>query len=67
MGASQLEMPHFNPDSKDVLAEGMVFALEPMVVDPVIGTGTIERICAVGSNGGRLLSRLALRPWTVKW
>jgi len=67
MGATQLEIPRFNPDSKDILEEGMVFALEPMVVDPVIGTGTIERICAVGKDGGELLSKLSLRPWTITW
>lgn len=67
MGACQLEIPRFNPDSIDVLEQGMVFALEPMVVDPIHGTGTIERICMVGENGGELLSKLSLRPWTITW
>ncbi len=67
MGTAQLEIPHFNPDSEDVLAEGMVFSPEPMVVHPIHGTGTVERVCAVGRNGGRLLSKLTLRPWTKKW
>ncbi len=67
MGTVQLEVPRFNPDSEDVLAEGMVFSLEPMVVDPVHGTGTIERMGAIGPSGGRLLSKLTLRPWTEEW
>jgi Xaa-Pro aminopeptidase len=67
IGAAQLEIPRFNPGSEDILAENMTFSLEPMVVDPVLGTGTIERLCAVGPDGGRLLSKLTLRPWTKKW
>jgi Xaa-Pro aminopeptidase len=67
LGTSQVEMPHFNPETEDILAEGMVFALEPMLVDPVHGTGTIERMCAVGPMAGRLLSKLTLRPWTASW
>jgi len=67
IGAAQLEIPHFNLGSEDVLAENMTFSLEPMVVHPVHGTGTVERMCAVGRDGGRLLSKLTLRPWTKKW
>jgi Xaa-Pro aminopeptidase/Xaa-Pro dipeptidase len=67
IGAAQLEIPHFNTGSQDVLAENMTFSLEPMVVHPVHGTGCIERMCAVGKTGGRLLSKFPLRPWTVKW
>ena len=67
LGATQVETPVFSPGSEEVLAENMTFALEPMVVHPVHGTGTIERMCAVGANGGRLLSELMLRPWTKKW
>lgn len=67
MGTCQLQIPRFNPDSEDVLEEGMVFALEPMIIHPVHGSGCIERICAVGPDGGRLLSKLTLRPWTVSW
>lgn len=67
LGCSQLEIPHCHPASPDVLAAGMVYSLEPMVVDPARGTGTIERVCAVGQSGGRLLSKFPLRPWTLKW
>lgn len=67
IGAAQLEIPHFSIGSEDVLAENMTFSLEPMVVHPVHGTGCIERMCMVGKDGGRLLSKLTLRPWTVKW
>jgi len=67
IGAAQLEMPHFYIGSQNVLAENMTFPLEPMVVHPVHGTGCIERMCVVGRDGGRLLSKLTLRPWAVKW
>ncbi len=67
LGCSQLEVPHCHPNSPDVLAAGMVFSLEPMVVCPIRGTGTIERVCAVETSGGRLLSKFPLRPWTLSW
>lgn len=67
LGATQVEIPHFTKDSSDILKEGMVFALEPMLVDPIIGTGTIERMCTIGKNGGEVLSKLTMRPWTIDW
>jgi Xaa-Pro aminopeptidase len=67
IGTAQIEIPDFYPGSPDVLAENMTFALEPMIVHPVHGTGCIERMCAVGRDGGRLLSKFPLRPWTRKW
>jgi Xaa-Pro aminopeptidase len=67
LGCSQVEVPHCHSNSEDVLAEGMVYAMEPMVVDRVLGTGTVERICCCGKKGGRLLTSLPFRVWEIKW
>jgi len=67
IGACLLEFPYFDPESEDILVENMTFAVEPMVVHPVHGTGCVERMCAVGKDGGRLLSKLTFRPWTMAW
>ncbi|HOQ98586.1 MAG TPA: Xaa-Pro peptidase family protein [Anaerolineae bacterium] len=67
LGCSQVEAPHCHLNSDDVLASGMIYAVEPMIVDPVLGTGTVERICCCGKDGGRLLTRLPLRVWDVRW
>lgn len=67
LGCSQVEAPHCHPNSEDVLAEGMVYAVEPMVVDRVLGTGTVERIVCCGKNEGRLLTNFPFRVWNIKW
>lgn len=63
IGSSQLEIPRINPNSPDILADNMVFSIEPMVVDPVRGTGCTEYMCVITPTGGRRLSRLPMRPW----
>lgn len=45
------ELPVFTPRSKDVLAEGMVFALEPKFVIPGVGALGVENSYLVTSEG----------------
>jgi Xaa-Pro aminopeptidase/Xaa-Pro dipeptidase len=63
IGTSQLEKPRVNPHSEDILEAGNIFSVEPMVVDPARGTGTIEGMCLVTEAGGDYLSAVPRRPW----
>lgn len=45
------EMPVLAPRSKEILAEGMVFALEPKFVIPGVGAVGIENSFAVTAGG----------------
>lgn len=51
------EGPVLAPRSKDILCEGMVFALEPKFVIPGVGAVGIENSFAVGKNGIEKLTR----------
>jgi Xaa-Pro aminopeptidase len=45
------ELPVFTPRSKDALAEGMLFALEPKFVIPGVGAVGVENSYLVTANG----------------
>ena len=52
------EMPVLAPRSKEILAEGMVFALEPKFVIPGVGAVGIENSFAVTAGGLEKLTLL---------
>ena len=51
VGIELNEAPVFAPRSKDILAEGMVFALEPKFVIPQVGAVGIENTFVVTASG----------------
>ena len=50
VGIELNEAPVFAPRSKDILAEGMVFALEPKFVIPQVGAVGIENTFVVTAS-----------------
>lgn len=59
VGLELNEAPVFAPRSKDVLAEGMVFALEPKFVIPQVGAVGVENTFVVTADGIEKLTQCA--------
>ena len=57
VGIELNEAPVFAPRSKDILAEGMVFALEPKFVIPQVGAVGIENTFVVTADGIKKLTQ----------
>jgi Xaa-Pro aminopeptidase len=56
LGLSLFEMPFLGPTDESLLEEGMVFALEPMLVRYGVGTAVVEESILVTADGCEVLS-----------
>jgi Xaa-Pro aminopeptidase len=56
LGLSLFEMPFLGPSDDSLLQEGMIFALEPMLVRYNLGTAVIEESILVTPDGAEVLS-----------
>lgn len=59
LGLSLFEMPFLGPTDDSLLEEGMVFALEPMLVRYGVGTAVVEESVLVTADGVEVLSGAA--------
>jgi Xaa-Pro aminopeptidase len=58
LGLSLFELPFLSPDDETALEEGMIFALEPMLVRYGEGTAVVEETVLVTETGAETLSDL---------
>ncbi|CAN5526843.1 Xaa-Pro dipeptidase [soil metagenome] len=56
LGLSLFEMPFLGPTDDSLLEEGMIFALEPMLVRYGVGTAVVEESVLVTADGVEVLS-----------
>ena len=56
LGLSLFEMPFLGPTDDSLMEEGMVFALEPMLVRYGVGTAVVEESVLVTADGAEVLS-----------
>ena len=56
LGLSLFELPFLGPADESLMEEGMVFALEPMLVRYGVGTAVVEESMLVTANGAEVLS-----------
>jgi len=63
IGTSVVQLPALFPDNEAPLEENMVFALEPMIVIPDVGTAVFEDMILVTRDGGESLSNASYQTW----
>ena len=56
LGLSLFELPFLGPTDESVMEEGMIFALEPMLVRYGLGTAVVEESVLVTADGVEVLS-----------
>ena len=56
LGLSLFELPFLGPTDESLLEEGMIFALEPMLVRYGLGTAVVEESVLVTADGVEILS-----------
>ncbi len=56
LGLSLFELPFLGPHDESVMEEGMIFALEPMLVRYGLGTAVVEESVLVTADGAEVLS-----------
>jgi Xaa-Pro aminopeptidase len=56
LGLSLFELPFLGPSDDSLMEEGMVFALEPMLVRYGLGTAVVEESVLVTADGAEVLS-----------
>lgn len=56
LGLSLFELPFLGPNDESLMEEGMVFALEPMLVRYGVGTAVVEESVLVTADGAEVLS-----------
>jgi Xaa-Pro dipeptidase len=63
IGTSVVESPILYPDNDALLAENMVFSVEPMIVIEDVGTAVFEDMILVTSHGSESLSDATRSTW----